>query len=169
MNLRQLLLQEHSKAQAVLIAGWIGKSQKRFDQLIHLLLTDEYRVAQRAAMPLTYCVDLHPQLIQKHISRIVRLMQQPGIHTAVKRNILRILQTIELPEQIHGELMDACFHYMESMNEPAAVKAFSITILHRLSSIYPEIIPEIKLILEDRWEHETPAFKVRARAFLRVK
>ncbi|MEJ7671786.1 MAG: hypothetical protein WKF59_03550 [Chitinophagaceae bacterium] len=49
MNLRDEILKEHSKAQCNKIVQWVGDSQKRFEELFHLFLTDEYRVVQRAA------------------------------------------------------------------------------------------------------------------------
>ena len=63
--------------------------------------------------------------------------------------------------------MDICFHYLSSPNEPVAIKAFSLTILQNLSKQYPEIKNEIKLIIEERWEHETAAFHSRAKKFLK--
>jgi hypothetical protein len=51
--------------------------------------------------------------------------------------------------------------------EATAIKAFSITVLQRLARLYPEIINEIKLVIEERWDYETPAFKVRARKLLK--
>jgi hypothetical protein len=35
--------------------------------------------------------------------------------------------------------------------------------LENLSDYYPEILPEIKTVIETRWQYETPAFHSRAR------
>jgi len=85
----------------------------------------------------------------------------------VKRNSVRLLQHIDIPKKFHGEVMDLCFNYVSSPNEPVAVKAFSLTILQNLSTDYPEIKNELKLIIEDRWPHETAAFHSRAKKFLK--
>ena len=61
MNLRDEILKEHSKPQCNKIVQWVGDSQKRFDGLFNLFLNDEYRVTQRAAWPLSYCVIAHPE------------------------------------------------------------------------------------------------------------
>ena len=65
MNIRDTLLEEHSKAQCHKIVAYIGNNQERFNELAALFLYDEYRVAQRAAWPLSYCVAAHPGLIKK--------------------------------------------------------------------------------------------------------
>ena len=166
MDLRSTILAEHSKANCNKIVRWVGSSQQRFDELFDLFLNSEYRINQRAAWPLSYCVIDHPQLIAKHFSKMVKNLHKPGIHDSVKRNAVRLLQHIDIPEKFHGEIMDICFRYLPSPDEPVAIKAFSLTILHNLSKQYPEIKNEIKLIIEERWEHETAAFHSRAKKFL---
>jgi hypothetical protein len=167
MNLRETILAEHSKANCNKIVKWVGDSQKRFDELFNLFLNSEYRVTQRAAWPISYCVIDHPTFIAKHFSLLVKNLHKPGIHDSVKRNTVRLLQHIAIPQKFHGEVMDICFRYVSSPNEPVAIKAFSLSILQNLSEQYPEIKNEIKLIIEERWRHETAAFKARARKFLK--
>ena len=166
MNLREEILLEHSKAQCEKIVQWVGNSQKRFDQLIHLFFTDEYRVVQRAAWPVSYCVRAHPRLIQKHFESLINYLQQPQVPGPVKRNSMRLLQDITIPPACQGTIMDLCFSYITNPREAAAVKAFSLTVLENLSKLYPEILPEIKLIIQERWDTETPAFKSRAKRML---
>ena len=166
MKLREQLLKEHSRANCDKIVAWIGDSQERFNELFELFLSDEYRLVQHAAWPLSYAVINHPQLIKKHFPRLVGNLAKPGIHSAVKRNTMRLLQDIEIPVKQHGRIMDACFTYIADPTEPVAVKAFSLTVLEKLSRVYPDIIPEIKLLIEENYERETPAFRVRAKKFL---
>jgi hypothetical protein len=167
MDLRATILAEHSKANCNKIVRWVGSSQKRFDELFDLFLNSEYRINQRAAWPLSYCVADYPQFIEKHFSKLIKNLHKAGIHDSVKRNTVRLLQHIEIPKKFHGEIMDICFHYLSSPDEPVAVKAFSLTVLHNLSKQYPQIKNEMKLIIEERWEHETAAFHSRAKKFLK--
>src|SRR5205809_1023082 len=167
MNLRETILAEHSKSTCDKIVRWIGDSQQRFDQLFDLFLHDEYRVVQRAAWPLSYAVISHPELIKKHFAKLVKNLRQPGLHDSVKRNTIRLLQKIEIPERFHGEIMNLCFEYIASTDEPVAVKAFSLTVLQNLSKKYPEIRQELKTIIEDRWDYESAAFKSRAKKILK--
>ena len=167
MKLREQLLKEHSRANCDRIVKWIGSDQKRFDELVSIFLNEEYRLVQHAAWPLSYAAINHPQLVKKHFAKLVKNLKKPGIHDAVKRNTVRLLQEIEIPEKYHGEIMDACFSYIVSPNEPVAVKAFSLTVLERLSHLYPEIKSELKVVIEERWDYETAAFHSRARKILK--
>ncbi|MEO6314021.1 MAG: hypothetical protein ABIU63_03175 [Chitinophagaceae bacterium] len=169
MQLKEQLLKEHSKANCNKIVRWIGKDQQRFDELFRLFLSDEYRLVQHAAWPISYTVIAHPQLIKKHFSKLIRNLSKPGIHNAVKRNTLRLLQEVEIPEKFHGLLMDACFKYIAVPGEAIAVKAFSLTVLEKLAKHYPEIIPEIQLLIADNYDRASPAFRSRANKFLKSK
>jgi hypothetical protein len=163
MNLRKTILKEHSKANCNLIVNWVGQNQLRFDELFNLFLDDEYRVVQRAAWPVSYIVIAHPQIIKKHFSKLLKNLHKPGIHDSVKRNTLRLLQEIQVPEKFHGQIMNTCFDYLMSPTEKPAIKAFSLTVLENLSEQYPDIKQEIKTIIEDRWDFETAAFRSRAK------
>lgn len=167
MILRETILAEHSKAQTEKIVKWIGSNQQRFDELFRLFLNDEYRVTQRAGWPLSYCVEKHPQLIQKHFTKLIKNLRKPNLHNAVKRNTIRILQNIPIPEKLHGEVMDLCFAYIIDPKENVAVKAFSLTVLLNLSRRYPDIRNELKIVIEERWPHETTGFHSRARKVLK--
>ena len=166
-NLREEILKEHSKAQCTKIVDWVGASQLRFYELFHLFLTTEKLVVQRSAWPVSYCVMAHPAFITRHWSRLIKNLHKPGLHDAVKRNSIRLLQDISIPKKYQGQIMDLCFKYVECPTEAIAVKAFALTVLTNLAKQYPEIIPEIKLIIEDQSPCFTAALKVRAREFLR--
>lgn len=114
MHLRSSILAEHSKAQCNKIVQWVGNDQKRFDELFNLFLHDEYRVVQRAAWPVSYCVIAHPEFIKNHWASLIKHVQKPGIHDSVKRNTVRLLQYLDIPKKHQGQIMDICFGFVES-------------------------------------------------------
>lgn len=166
MHLEYEILKEHSKEQCGKIVAWVGSSQPRFDELFALFLQGEYRITQRASWPLSYCVEAHPGFIKKNFDKLLDNLQRPGLHDAVKRNTIRLLQYVTIPEKFQGKVMDICFAYVASPTEAVAVKAFSLTVLGNLAKIYPDILPEIKLLIEEQLPHQTAAFKSRAKHFL---
>lgn len=166
MDIREALLKEHSKAQCKKIVDYIGADKKKFAALMNAFFAGEYRITQRAAWPMSYSVQKHPELILPYFEKLLNMLQQPGTHNAVVRNITRLLQAIRIPKRYHGKIMTICFDYVSSENVSPAVKAFSLTVLDNLSKDYPGILPELKLIIEERWDHETPAFKSRAKKIL---
>ena len=166
-NLREQILKEHSKAQCASIVHWVGASQQRFNELFHLFLNDEYRVVQRAAWPVSNCVIAYPDFIKKNWSAFTVNLQKTNLHNSVKRNSIRMLQDIIIPKKYQGQIMDICFNYVQNPNEAVAVKAFSLTVLSNLAQQYPEIIPEIKFLIVEQIDHQTAAFKSRAKVFFK--
>ena len=163
MNLREEILKEHSKAQCEMIVAWVGKSSKRFEELLQLFLNDEYRVVQRAGWPLSEIARAYPHLFLPHLPGMAAIARKPGQHPAFRRNISRIMEAMDIPEENEGEWMDLAFSFLEDPLEAIAVKAHSITILSRLAKKYPEIIPEINLVLSGI--SNTPALRARIKAF----
>jgi len=167
MGLKEQILKEHSKEQCNKIVEWVGNDKKRFNELFHLFLNGEYRVTQRAAWPLSYCVIAHPQFMKINFEKLISNLKKPELHDSVKRNTLRLLQAIDIPEKYDGGVMEICFKYLESPNEAVAIKAFSLTVLGNLAKKYPEIIPEIKLLIEEQLPYKSAAFKNRAKLFMK--
>ena len=166
MDLQKSLAAEHSKKQCDRIVKYIGDDKKRFAELIRVFFKGEYRITQRAAWPLSYCVRLHPQLIQPYFKPLLDNLSRKDIHVAVIRNTLRLLQDTPIPKKYHGRVMSLCFDLLQSHDTPIAVKAFSLTVLHQLSKEYPDIAAELRLIIEEQWEQATPAFRSRARKII---
>lgn len=167
MNLKETILEEHSKKQCDLIVKWIGNDSGRFAQLMKLFFEGEYRVTQRAAWPMSYCVQKYPELIRPYFKKLLDNLNKKGLHNSIIRNTVRLLQTVDIPKKFEGQVMNTCFNFIQDPSTAVAVKAFSLTILEHLSVKYPEIIPELKLIIEERWGQETVAFRTRARKILK--
>jgi len=164
--LREEILKEHTKSQALKVANYACESKKNFKELMKCFLDDEYRLAQRAAWSVCWAAQKKPEMISSHIKDLVSVLHRKNVHDAVIRNSIRVLQEIEIPEEFHGEVMDACFQFLEKPSTAVAIKVFSLTTLFNLSKFYPEIKPELKLLIEDNLEHETPAFRARAKKIL---
>src|SRR5450432_171027 len=103
MNLEEALLKEHSKKQCDKIVHFIGSSKERFAELMKLFFAGEYRVTQRAAWPMSYCVRNHPQLIQPYFKKLLGNLEKNDLHDALKRNTVRLLQDVEIPKKHHGK------------------------------------------------------------------
>ena len=168
MNIREKLLKEHSKENALRIAAFASSSAYNFNELMTCFLANEYRVAQRAAWSVSLVARTNPALILPHLKVLVNVLSSTNVHDAVIRNSIRILEDMDVPKEFHGEVMNACFNYIETPRSPIAIKAFSLTTLHKLSKFYAEIKPELKLLIEERWDTETAAFKSRGRKILQV-
>lgn len=166
MDLEAEILEEHSKRQAVRIASWIGTDRTRFRQLMGLFLKGEYRTTQRSAWIVNLCADKHPLLIRPYLKQMITRMQEPGVHDAVKRNVIRILQFIPIPDKLLGEVTSVCFEYLSSPNEPIAVRVFSMTVLANIAKKEPDLKNELRLTIQQQLSHASMGICSRARKVL---
>jgi hypothetical protein len=168
MNLVEIILKEHSKSQTKKIMKYVGNNPSRFTELVKVYLAGPYRVTQRAAWPLSYCVEHHPQLIKPHLGRIVKFLSVPGIHDSVKRNTMRLLQFISIPKTQQGKVADIAFQYLQDPKEPVSIKVFSMTVLANLCGEFPELKNELIPILESQLPLGSAGYRSRASKILKA-
>jgi len=68
---------------------------------------------------------------------------------SIKRSGLAILQDINIPHEIMGELYTTCFNFLTNSSEAIVTKVFSMSICFRIAKIYPELLNELRLIIEE--------------------
>ena len=163
MNLRETILEEHSKQQTMKIVRWIGSDKERFKELLKLFLKGEYLVAQRAAWPLSYCAMEHPGFAKPYLKKLLENLKRPNLHNSVKRNTIRLLQDFDIPEELHGLVAEICFGYISSVTEPVAVKCFSMSVLANICKKHSELSKEFKMIIEAQLPYSTAGFRSRAK------
>jgi hypothetical protein len=168
MNIRKALLEDkiQNRKKALSIAEYACSSSKHFKELMQCFLTNEYRLAQRAAWSVSWAARKKPELIKPYIKDLVAQLSRTDVHDAVIRNSVRVLEEIEIPELLHADVINACFDFIEKPSVPVAIKAFSLTTLFNLSKYYPETKSELKLVIENNWDNESAAFKSRGKKIL---
>ena len=170
MNIKEALLDDatYNKEHILKVSEYACTSAKNFKALMQCFLANDYRLAQRAAWSVSWAARKKPEMIKPHIKSLVEQLERNDVHNAVIRNSVRVLEAIDIPEALHADVMNACFKFIETPSTPAAIKAFSLTTLFNLYKIYPEIKQELKLIIEDRMDTETAAFKSRGKKILQA-
>lgn len=167
MNLREEILREHSKDQRDYIVNYIGNDEHRFEELMHLFLKDDYKVTQRASWVVSECTERFPFLITPYLNSII-LNLRNEVHDAVKRNTIRILQFVEIPESLFGITAEFCFELLASKKEPVAIKAFSMTVLLEIVKKIPELKIELQILIEDQMPYSSPGFTSRGNKTLKA-
>lgn len=166
MDIKKEILKEHSKRQTTKVVNYVGNRPARFKVLVKTFLAGPYRVTQRAAWPLSYCVQEHPNLIKPHLKSILKMLDKKDAHVAVKRNIMRLLQDIEIPKSLYGALIDKCFALMDP-TETIAVRVFSMSVLAEIAKREPDLKKELSIVIEDQLPFASAAYVSRARKVLK--
>jgi hypothetical protein len=168
MNIREALLAVHSKEQATMIADYVGDDPKRFAELFGFMLSPVYRVSQRAAWPVSYCVERHPELVKPYFRKLIAQLEHAEAHVAVRRNVARLLQFVEIPQRYEGRIFDACYRLLNDPQQPVAVRVFSMTVAAKIARNEPELLDELRLVATKYPQTDTAGFRSRARRVLGI-
>ncbi len=166
MDIRQALMAEHSKRQTMAIVEFIGDDARRFAKLMKLFFAGEYRLTQRAAWPMNYCAERRPELIRPYLPKLLDCLERDDMHDAVKRNVVRLLQYVEIPRRLAGKVYSYCVDLVDDACEPVAVRAFALTVAARIAKSEPYLMNELRLVVRKHLPHTTAAFQKRAREIL---
>jgi hypothetical protein len=166
MDIRQALMAGHSKQSTMAIVEFVGDDPKRFAELMKLFFAGDYRLTQRAAWPMNYCAERHPKLILPYLPKLLACLNCEDMHVAVKRNVMRLLQYIEIPKRLTGKVYSQAVDLLDNADEPIAVRCFALTVAARIAKSEPDLLNELRLIVSKHLPHSTAAFKVRAKQVL---
>ena len=162
MDIREALLAEHSKRQTMKIVRYIDGDHVRFAELMRHFLGPTYRLSQRAAWAVNYCAEHTPELVKPYFSKLVTQLERDDVHVAVRRNVARMLQFVDIPKRFHGRVYDACYKLVDDAEQPVAVRVFAMTVAARIAKSEPELLNELRLIVDKHSPHTTIAFRKRA-------
>jgi hypothetical protein len=168
MDLKKTLLSEHSKAVTDQIIRYVGSDKIRFNNLMLLFLGNDRVLSQRASWPVGYIGIKHPNLLNPHFKKMIAHLDDPNIHDAIKRNTLRIFETIDIPEKYCSQIFDLCLRFISGELYAIAIRAFAITTATGICKKIPEFKNELKLILNTlKQEPQRQAIRVRIRESMR--
>jgi hypothetical protein len=166
MDIAKALIAENSKAQVTRIVNYIGNDEKKFAKLIHLVLKGDEIIKQRAAWVMSYCIINYPYLAIPHLNNLIDLLEKP-VHNALKRNVVRFLQFIDISEEHQGKIFDICIKLLLNNNEAIAVHAFAMSVCANICKKHPELKHELKLIINEMIQQGSPAIKARGKHILK--
>lgn len=167
MDPGEQLLVEHSRRNTDRIVRWIGADATRLARLMKVFLGKDPLLTQRAAWVVGAYADVHPALLEPWLGKMLTKMKEPGVHNAVPRNVVRVLQFVEIPPRLLGRVAAVCFDELTSGTSPVAVKALAMTVLGRIARREPDLAREVRLVIERQLPYGPGSFVARARRVLK--
>jgi hypothetical protein len=161
MDIKEQLLVEISRINSDYIAAYINRDPKLFKELMDLVFESKHPIPMRASWVASIISDAYPDLLLPYVPKIISQLKNFD-HTGVRRNFLRYLATIDIPESIAGGLFDDCYNWLLSRDAPPAVKVHSMQIIYNISRNEPDLLKELSLILDELKHHESAAIRSRS-------
>jgi hypothetical protein len=167
MDIREALLAEHSKRQTMKVVRYVGDDPKRFSELMALFIAGPYRVTQRAAWPISYCIEQHNDLVKPYLGRLVSILEASEVDDSIRRNVARLLQFVDIPPRFRGRVFDACCNLVDDPSRPVAVRVFSMTVAAKAAIGHLDLERELALVINKYVKTGSAGFRARARKVLR--
>lgn len=165
MDIRDQLLQELSHFNMHYIAGYVNGDRDKFSEIMSILLTEKDPLPARAAWVAELVSSNHPEFFKPYIGRVIEKLPEFS-HPGSRRNSLKIMTRMEIPDEFQGPLIDICFEWMANAERTVAVKVFAMEIVKNHLELYPELAYELKSVIEDQWDKNSAGFKARGRKVL---
>lgn len=166
MNFAEELLKSRTKEHRDMIVHVAGKDPKHFATLLDIMFHGkDPKLREYAAWPVSHIGYNHPHLSMPYCAELIEVLKKKD-HPAVHRCALRILQKLDIPEDLKGKAFDVCFDMLCDVKRPIALRVFSMTVVHNIAKDEPELMVELKTVLREMYEFGSAGFKSRARKII---
>lgn len=165
MNLLKVLEGENNLENLKKILDYISTDQKKFDELMHIFFNDGNRLTQRAASAISHYAEKQTHLLESYLEKMIHMLsvEQPDV---ILRNLVRILQVMDIPEDLMGKAFEACYGFVGKVETPIAIKAFSMTILYNICKKEPDLKNEVTELIQMQMENGSKGVVGRGRKVL---
>lgn len=120
-----------------------------FNEAVKLANSDKQPYSWRAAWLLWSCMDKNDKRITRHINKI--LDNLPIRKDNMQRELLMILQRMDLKDDHEGRLLDICIKIWETTEKNPSLRYNAFKLLVKISKKHPDLIKEIKTLTEPHY------------------
>ena len=120
-----------------------------FDEAIELAITDKQPYSWRAAWLLWSCMDKNDKRIDKYVEKIIDTL--PNKSDNQLRELLIILQRMELRDNYEGKLFDICVNIWEKIGKQPSVRYNAFKLMVKIIKKHPDLSKEIIFLTEYRY------------------
>ncbi len=126
-----------------------------FNEVLNLIFKDEEKIAWRAAWIIDNATEKYPELLIPHIPAII----DHFLHTqnsSLQRIFTRILMRHKIPDHSIGAVFDRCYELLSPIH-PIAVRANAMQVLYNITEYWPELKPELAMVISGMLEEAEEA------------
>ncbi|KPK85634.1 MAG: hypothetical protein AMS27_06730 [Bacteroides sp. SM23_62_1] len=166
MNIIEFLSIDSSRLNADLLVERFEQDHGIFNEILAVMYQDTYPLSMRASRVVWLIAKKYPDFIESYINEMINRLPSFKID-GVRRNILSILVEVPLPDIDPGRLFHICYTWLESENEPVAIRGNALTILYKISEKEPELKPELVTLFESLLPCNSAGIETRIKNYLK--
>jgi hypothetical protein len=144
-NLEYILTNSYKSA----MIAYLKSHPEDFEEAIKLALTNKQPYSWRAAWLLWSCMDKNDKRIQGYTNRIIDIL--PTTYDNQQRELLMILQRMELNDANEGKLFDICVSIWAMTAKQPSVRCNAFKLMVKILKRNPGLKNEILLLTESQY------------------
>jgi hypothetical protein len=129
--------------------SYLAAHPEDFEELIKLSIADKQPYSWRAAWLLWSCMEENDQRIQGYLKKIINTIS--ARNDDQQRELLIILQKMEISEELEGSLFNHCVAVWERIGKKPSVRYNALKIIVKISKKHPDLSHEIGFLLQDQY------------------
>ncbi len=118
-------------------------------EIIVLAYGDEEPQSWRSAWILNHLMKKNDKRISPHLNEYLREIKTKK--DGHQRELLKILEKMELSERQEGDLFDACMDIWETLSKSPSVRVVAFRVMMGIVKKYPELWNEIEFLTEEQY------------------
>lgn len=131
------------------LISYMKSHPEDFEEAVHLAISDKQPYSWRAAWLLWSCMEKNDQRIRRYIEKIIDTIPTKSDDQA--RELLIILQRMELSDDYEGKLFDICVNIWEQISKQPSVRYNAFKLMVKIMNNHPELSQEIILLTESHY------------------
>ncbi|WP_066627850.1 hypothetical protein [Labilibacter marinus] len=156
----------NSKHSALFLGDYIAKNPEHITVLIQLMAEMKQHKHWKAAWILDHVYQENHALIPPYIDDMMAMFSQSSTGS-ILRITGKLLSFHDITNRVDGNFINRCFDLIISPQTPVAIKVHAMQLAFNISEEYPELKPELKIILQDQLSLGTGGFKSRAKKLIK--
>jgi len=145
MSIEAILLDRKYKKKEVL--AYLEEHPKAFEDLLELCLTDTAPQCWRAAWLMRSKMAANDPRVQPYIDKILAVINHKK--EGHQRELMKVLERMQLNEEQEGRLFDFCMNTWERINLKPSVRITAFKLIAQVAKRYPTLIQEIEVLWEE--------------------
>jgi hypothetical protein len=129
--------------------SYMAAHPEDFEEAIKLAISDKQPYSWRAAWLLWSCMEENDQRIQRYIKDIISIISAKSDDH--QRELLKILQQMEVNEEYEGLLFNLCLTVWEKINKKPSVRFNAFKMMVKIAKNHPDLSQEIIFLTQDQY------------------
>ena len=138
--------------------SFLSTHPEYFEEAVKLAITDKQPYSWRAAWLLWSCMEKNDRRIQGYVKTIIDTLSDKKDDQL--RELLIILQHMDINEELEGLLFNHCVTVWEKINKKPSVRFTAFKVIVKIAQKHPDLSHEIVFLTQDQYlESLSPTVK----------